>query len=87
MKRASRLSALAVIASLTFGGLTAPNAFAVNGNQADPVPANNAQNPPAAPANDALKDAKQAATEAADAVLASAKELIDLARPRNKLLK
>lgn len=45
MKRASRLSALAVIASLTFGGLTAPNAFAASGNQADPVPANNAQTP------------------------------------------
>ena len=50
MKRASRLSALAVIASLTFSGLTAPNAFAASDSQADPAPANNAQNAPAAPA-------------------------------------
>ena len=46
MKRASRLSALAVIASLTFGGLTAPNAFASNPEDS----ANNAQNASAAPA-------------------------------------
>lgn len=39
MKRASRISALAVIASLTFGGLTAPNAFAANLGD----PANNAK--------------------------------------------
>ena len=84
MKRASRLSALAVIASLTFSGLTAPNAFAASDSQADPAPANNAQNAPAAPANDALKDAKQAATEAADAVLASAKELTNLAQTKEQ---
>ena len=65
---------------MTFGGLTAPNAFASNPEDS----ANNAQNAPAAPANDELKDAKQAATEAADAVLASVKELTNLAKTKEQ---
>ena len=79
MKRASRLSALAVIASLTFGGLTAPNAFAANLGD----PANNAQNAPAAPANDELKEAKAAATKTADEAISLADEAVAAAAKKD----
>ena len=79
MKRASRLSALAVIASLTFGSLTAPNAFASNSED----PANNAQNAPAAPANDELKEAKAAATAIADEAISLADEAVAAAAKKD----